>query len=218
MAGAVLVQGGTFDPVHYGHLQTARDVAALLGVQQIRLIPCGDPAHRPAPGATAVQRLAMLQAAVGDESRFTIDAQELHRQGPSYMVDTAISLRQELGDQVPICLMMGSDAFLGLPSWHRWQEILDYLSLVVVKRPGWGVQPSNIPLEKVLAACQVGSVDELLAVAAGRILMVSVSLLDISATDIRRRLAAGKSVEGLVPDEVLALIQQQNLYKNGCKG
>ena len=212
----VLILGGTFDPIHNAHLQTALDVAELLGVAQIRLIPCGDPAHRPAPGASAEQRLAMLRAAVAGDRRFLIDTQELERQGPSYMVDTAASLRRELGESVPICLMMGMDAFLGLPGWHRWSQLLDYLHLVVVERPGWqqAMCQAKPELQQLLTDCRVKSVAEIRGSVAGKILMVEVSRMAISATGIREMIGLGESVEGLLPDAVLKLIEQQKIYQN----
>ena len=212
----VLVLGGTFDPVHNAHLQTALDVAEMLGVKQIRLIPCGDPAHRPAPGATADQRAAMLQAAIAEQPRFVIDRQELERDGPSYMVDTAANLRRELGPSVSIVLMMGMDAFLGLPNWHRWQQLLSYLHLLVVERPGWQREmcQANSELQQLLAEHQVSSVAVLNDTAAGGILMAKVSHIDISATEIRRMIAIGESCSGLLPDAVTEFIEKQKIYQN----
>ena len=212
----ILVLGGTFDPIHNAHLQTALDVAELLSAEQIRLIPCGDPAHRPAPDASAEQRLMMLQVAIAGNKRFLIDTQELERKGPSYMVDTAASLRCELGESVPICLMMGMDAFLGLPSWHCWQQLLDYLHLVVVERPGWqqAMCQAKPELQQLLDAHRAESVQAMCTSASGRILMVAVSRMEISATGIRQRIGRGESVDGLLPDAVLKLIEQQKIYQN----
>ncbi len=212
----VLIQGGTFDPIHNAHLRTALDVAALLAVEQIRLIPCGDPAHRDCPGATAEQRVQMLQSAVQDQPQFVIDAQELQRGGPSYMVDTAKSLRQELGDEVSICLMMGMDAFLGLHQWHQWQQITDYLNLIVVARPHWQDEEKNMHarLQDLLQQRQVATVAELLAVPTGKILMVTVSQLAISATKIREIVKCGESPKGLLPEVVIQQINDQQLYRN----
>ncbi|MCF6217933.1 MAG: nicotinate-nucleotide adenylyltransferase [Gammaproteobacteria bacterium] len=212
---AALILGGTFDPVHNAHLRTASDVAELLGVEQVRLLPCGEPAHREQPGATAAQRLAMLQRAVHGQRRFVIDAQELARSGPSYMVDTAASLRRELGAECCICLMMGMDAFLGLPGWHEWSKVPEYLNLVVIERPGWqGALKQQKILRMLLEQRQVHSVEALLAAPAGKILMVTVSQLPISATQIRNMISAGELPQGLLPESVLALIREQKIYQN----
>ncbi len=207
--------GGTFDPVHNAHLRTANDVAELLGVEQVRLLPCGEPAHREPPVATTAQRLAMLQYAVEGQRRFIIDTQELTRKGPSYMVDTAANLRRELGGECCICLMMGMDAFLGLPGWHEWSKIPGYLNLVVVERPGWqGALKQQKVLRMLLAQRQVYSVEALLAAPTGKILMVTVSQLPISASQIRTMIRVGESPHGLLPESVLALIEKEKIYQN----
>ncbi len=209
----LLAFGGTFDPIHNGHLRTATDVAELLGVAEVRLIPCGKPAHRAPPVATAAQRLKMLQLAVEDQPGFVIDTQELTRSGPSYMVDTATNLRTELGQQCCICLMMGMDAFLGLPNWHQWQKIPEYLNLVVMERPGWqGGQ--HKALQSLLAQRQVTTTEALLSAPAGKILLVTVSKLAISASRIRKKISAGESVDGLLPKAVLELIETEEIYRN----
>ncbi len=212
-ANSVLIFGGTFDPVHNGHLHTATDVAELLGVNQVRLIPCGEPAHRSPPIATAAQRLKMLQLAVEGQASFVIDTQELARSGPSYMVDTAANLRSELGQQCCICLMMGMDAFLGLPNWHQWQKIPEYLNLVVMERPGWQ-KMQHEALQPLLERCQVPTIEALKSAPAGKILMVTVSKLAISASQIREKISAGEPVDGLLPKAVLELIETEKIYQN----
>lgn len=142
--------GGTFDPVHHGHLRIALEAKEALGLTEVRFIPCRQPPHRGDASATAQQRLDLLRLACGDMPGFAVDTRELERPGPSYMVDTLASLRAERGDE-PLCLILGWDAFLGLPGWHRWQNLLDYAHLAVVQRPGstdrvgW-VEPS-LPIE-----------------------------------------------------------------------
>ncbi len=210
---AVLAFGGTFDPLHNGHLRTATDVAKLLGVAQVRLIPCGEPAHRSPPVATAAQRLKMLQLAMNGQPGFMIDTQELMRNGPSYMVDTAANLRAELGEQCCICLMMGMDAFLGLPNWHQWQKIPEYLNLVVMERPGWQGGQYKV-LQSLLEQRQVTTVEALMSAPAGKILMVTVSKLAISASQIREKISTGESAEGLLPEAVLELIKAEKIYQN----
>jgi len=131
----ICILGGTFDPVHFGHLRPAVDVQQALGIACVHLLPCRVPPHRAVPLATAEQRLELLQLAVADEPVLEIDERELHRDGPSYMVDTLESLRAEQGDQ-PVCLALGMDALLGLERWYRWQDIPALCHLVVMHRPG----------------------------------------------------------------------------------
>ena len=216
MTAPILIQGGTFDPVHNAHLRTALDVARQLGVAQIRLLPCGDPPHRPPPGASAAQRLHMLQAAIEGDPRFVIDSRELQRAGPSYMVDTAAELRAEFGPQTPICLMMGMDAFLGLESWRHWRQLTGLLHLVVTQRPGWqgALEHASPVLRQWVAQQESDTVAGLLRHPAGRVLFVPVTQLDISATQVRAMLRAGQSPSYLVPPQVLRVIETENLYQN----
>ncbi len=128
--------GGTFDPVHFGHLRPALEVQQALGLDEVRFIPAGQPPHRDMPHATAPQRLSMLQTAIEDQPGFAADEREIQREGPSYMVDTLALLREELG-QIPLCLILGYDAFLGLPAWHQWHRLIELAHLVITHRPGW---------------------------------------------------------------------------------
>lgn len=135
MTAMIGILGGTFDPVHYGHLRTALDVQEALGLNEIRLIPLRDPPHRSAPLAPASQRLALLRAAIKDNPGFAVDSRELERSGKSYSVDTLHSLKQEQPERV-LCLLLGSDAFDGFPEWHEPERILQLAHLVVMQRPG----------------------------------------------------------------------------------
>src|SRR5690606_33351582 len=137
--------GGTFDPVHHGHLRAALELLQDLELSELRLIPSRIPPHRGTPGATPEQRLAMLRAAVRGQPGFVVDERELRRAGPSYTVDTLHSLRDEFGD-TPLCLIVGADAFLGFPTWRRWTELIELAHVVVMDRPGW-----NAPADGVLA-------------------------------------------------------------------
>ena len=131
----ICILGGTFDPVHFGHLRPALDVQQTLGVEKVWLLPCGLPPHRARPGLSAAQRLELLELAIDAEDGLAIDGRELQRDGPSYMVDTLESLRVEAGEQ-PVCLALGVDALAQLDSWHRWRDILSLCHLVVMQRPG----------------------------------------------------------------------------------
>ena len=147
------VLGGTFDPIHFGHLRPALDCLEALGLSELRFIPLKVAVHRPQPQAPAALRLAMLEAAIADQPGFRVYTRELERPGGSFSYDTLRSLREELGDAVPICLLVGADAFRGFPDWHRPRAILDLAHLVVMRRPG-----TTDPLTPDLQVlCRVGS-------------------------------------------------------------
>lgn len=204
------ILGGTFDPVHFGHLRPALEVQQALGIERVHLLPCRVPPHRGAPVASPEQRLALLRVAVADEAALAIDERELQREGPSYMVDTLEGLRRERGEQ-PLCLALGMDAFAGLESWHRWQDIPDLCHLVIMQRPG-----SAWPRQGVIAGwVEQRRVDEpqvLRSRPAGSIIAVPVTQLTVSSTQIRALLAAGRSPRYLLPDAVLDRIRQENWY------
>lgn len=150
------ILGGTFDPIHFGHLRTALDVVEDLNLQQLRFIPCGEPPHRDQPHASPAQRLAMVQLAIASESRFMVDAREIQRGGPSYMVETLESLRQELGEQQSLGLIVGLDAFAALDSWYRWQDLIDLAHLIIMTRPGWAWRISVVRPCRPSASKQIG--------------------------------------------------------------
>ncbi|MBI1194812.1 MAG: nicotinate-nucleotide adenylyltransferase [Gammaproteobacteria bacterium] len=202
--------GGTFDPVHLGHLRMALEVREALGLREVRFIPCYSPPHRDPADATPEDRLAMLKAAVADESGFVVDTREYDRDGPSYTVDTLSSLRQELPGE-SLCLMMGMDAFVSLPGWSRWDRILDFAHIVVFHRNGIAL-PELGPLVGFFAEHHVTDPAALKARPAGHIWVQDVTPLNISATAIRADLSQGGSVRYLVPDNVLAYIQSNGLY------
>ena len=205
------VFGGTFDPVHFGHLRPALELLEGLGLEEVRMIPCRRPPHRGLPQATPAQRLAMLKAGVGDTPGLRVDDRELRREGPSYMVDTLASLRGELGD-TRLCLLLGMDALAGLASWHDWRTILELAHLVVAHRPGW-TAPEAGEIGELVRARRSDSVDALRAEASGRILFRPVTQLEISASGIRGLLTAGRSPRFLLPDAVLAIIEREGIYR-----
>lgn len=207
------VFGGTFDPVHHGHLRPALELLESLQLQEVRMIPCAVPPHRDSPIASEQTRLAMLQLAVVDEPRLVVDEREIRRGGSSYMVDTLRSLRDEKGD-VPLCLLLGTDAFLGLPNWHEWRELLTLAHIVVAHRPGWQMEKSEMgELSGLLDNREVSSVSALSAKPAGHILLQQVTPLAISATGIRRMINEGKSARFLMPDRVWDYIRTNKLYQ-----
>ena len=208
------VFGGTFDPVHFGHLRPALDVKQALGLREMRLIPAFQPPHRELPVANPGQRLTMLRAAVGDEPDLLVDNREMRREGVSYMVDTLLSLREELGDE-PLCLVLGADAFLQLDSWHQWQRIPELAHLVIAHRPGWEMEVDLLSeeLQQLWQQRLAAEATEMMAQSAGKLWLQPVTQLDISATRIRDLVAAGMSPRFLLPDAVWNLIRMHGLYR-----
>ncbi|WNL45144.1 nicotinate-nucleotide adenylyltransferase [Dyella sp. BiH032] len=188
--------GGTFDPVHLGHLSVAWEAAELLDAE-VRLMPANVPPHKPAPLATADQRVAMLHAALQKQDRLTVDTRELRREGPSYTYDTLRELRAEQGAR-PLVLLLGADAFAGLPTWHRWRELFDVAHLGVLSRPGVEVElPHTLWAE--IDTRRTDDVSSLRASPAGYVIELAVTPLEISATRIRELLAAGRDPRYLLP-------------------
>jgi nicotinate-nucleotide adenylyltransferase len=206
------IYGGTFDPVHYGHLRTALEVQEALGLAELRLVPCQIPPHRGEPGARPEQRLALLQAALNEAPPgLRIDARELERPGPSYMVDTLASLRGELGAERPLVLIVGLDAFLGLHRWRHWRTLFELAHVAVMRRPGF--EPEWPPeLARELERRLTSQAADLSGRPAGLIHCVTVTQLDISASRIRALIASGRSARYLTPDAVLECISRMGLY------
>ena len=207
------IYGGTFDPVHYGHLRTALDVKETLRLSDLRFLPCRIPSHRGSPGASPQQRLRMLELALQNaDAGFSIDRRELDREGPSYMVDTLASLREEDNDR-SICLILGIDAFAALPTWQRWKELFNLANFAVMQRPD-STEPELMgELADFLLERQTEDVGKLAASPFGRITFIDVTQLAISATGIRKLIACGKNPRYLLPDPVLEMIQSQGLYR-----
>ncbi|HET7675273.1 MAG TPA: nicotinate-nucleotide adenylyltransferase [Gammaproteobacteria bacterium] len=210
MARAIGVFGGTFDPIHYGHLRPALDVAEALDLAEVRFIPSGHPPHRGRPVAPSALRLEMVKAAIADEPRFVLDEREIHSDAPSYSVTTLESLRREL-PATPLALIVGMDAFLGLTGWHRWRELLDLAHLVVAHRPGWHLQAEG-ELSTLVASRQTHDPRSLQASPAGHIYLQAVTQLEISSTAIRALVAGSREVRYLMPDEVRKLIIESRCY------
>ncbi len=205
--------GGTFDPVHYGHLLPVLEAAQALGLSEVRFVPAAQPPHRALPAASPNHRLNMLELALAERPDFAavgfrLDDRELRRGGPSYTVVTLESVRAEIGAQ-PLCLIMGVDAFLGLPGWHRWQELIQVAHLVVMQRPGWAVAALPAWATERLARDR----RELEQGPAGRLWFQDVTPQDLSSTRIRERLAQGGSVRGLMPETVREYIERHGLYR-----
>lgn len=202
--------GGSFDPVHVGHLRTAWELLTGLGLAEVRFIPSRVPPHRAPAIAPGALRLQMLEAAIAGQPGFVVDDCELRREGPSYTVDTLAALRASQ-PQRPLVLILGMDAFIGLPTWHRWREIPDLAHIVVVQRPGW-VQQFDGELGQLYADRQLHEVAALGAALAGGILLRQVTRLEIASSSIRNLVAAGGDPRFLVPDSVRELMQTNRIY------
>ncbi|MDS4041219.1 MAG: nicotinate-nucleotide adenylyltransferase [Candidatus Competibacter sp.] len=206
------ILGGTFDPIHYGHLRPALELLEALELAETRFVPCRIPAHRGTPLVTAEQRLAMARLAMVDQPGFATDDRELRREGPSYMVDTLTSLRGSLGGETPLCLIVGTDAFRELHTWHRWRELTGLAHIVVMQRPG-ALEPFLPVLEEFIASRVVYDAFALRQKPFGGILFQPVTQLNISATQIRALLARGQSPRFLLPETVLTYIHDRALYR-----
>lgn len=217
MTAALGILGGTFDPIHYGHLELAREVIAAAGLAAVRLIPAGEPPHRSAPVASAIQRLAMAELAVADYRGLAVDPREINRAGRSYTVPTLEELRAEAGTG-PLALIVGADAFLDFPTWHRWRELFALAHIVIVARPGTAFGGDLPPALAPEWKCRYKPTPDALGAApAGAIVRVAITPRPISASAIRAALARGDTaaVRGLLPPAVLAYIERNRLYRPG---
>jgi nicotinate-nucleotide adenylyltransferase len=211
-AASIGIFGGTFDPVHYGHLRAATEARESLGLAELSLLPAGDPPHRSDTVATAHQRLDMLRLATGSCPELRVDDREVRRRGPSFMVDTLMEIRAEAG-AVPLLLMIGQDAANALDSWHRWRELFNLAHLVVMRRPDAHFNCSG-ELRREIEQRRVEDPAGLQRSPAGSVLALHVTQLDISSTLIRGLFAAGRSPRFLMPDEVIEYIRERQLYGN----
>lgn len=202
--------GGTFDPIHYGHLRSAFELLQALLFEEVRFIPCGDPPHRGMTFADAALRYRMVEVATAGQPGFIADDRELQRDGLSYSIDTLIGLRAEFPGR-SLCLIVGMDAFLGLQKWHRWNEILDIAHIVVAHRPGWRA-PDMGPLGQLISEHGTHRVADLHDATHGRIHIHAVTQLEIASTEIRDLVAAGRDPRFLMPDDVRDVIEESGIY------
>ena len=208
--GPIGLFGGTFDPIHFGHLRTALELLDHLQLAEVRFTPCGHPPHGKMPMASATLRLDMVQAAIAGQPGFVVDERELNRPGPSYTVDTLEALRAESASR-SLGLIVGMDAFVDMGSWHRSEDILHLAHIIVARRPG--AQPPESGLAgALLAAHEVTDSAALAAAPAGRILVHTVTQLEISSSAIRATARVGQSQRFLVPDSVATLIETSSCY------
>lgn len=208
--GPLAIMGGAFDPVHFGHLRSAVELQECLQLGELRFVPSANPPHSPPHIASVELRMSMLQAALVDMPGCTIDGRELSRKAPSWSVVTLEELRAENGSR-SLCMILGMDAFLGLPDWHRWEELCGLAHIVVASRPG-SAPPAEGPLGELLAACGTHDPEELRRLSAGKIFMQEVTQLEISSSAVRECLSGGSSARYLVPDSVLKIIEDSGCY------
>jgi nicotinate-nucleotide adenylyltransferase len=217
-AGALGIFGGTFDPLHVGHLRLAIEAREALGLAEVCFIPAGNPALRNAPRAAPQDRLAMVELALASLPGCSMDPAEVlaapAHPAPSYTVDTLRRLRAKHGSTRPLVLLLGADAFARLEEWHRWRDLFDLAHIAVATRPGHEiiVGAGDTALDGEFRARKRAAAD-LAAAPAGRIVPFAITALEISATAIRERLARGLSVRHLVPDPVLDYIETQQIYR-----
>ena len=204
------VFGGTFDPIHYGHLRSAYELLQDLDLGEVRFVPSAAPPHRGSTFAPAELRYRMVEVAVAGQQGFVVDDCEFHRDGPSYTVDTLTAIRAER-DAASLCLIVGMDAYLGLTTWHRWTDILALAHIVVAHRPGWQV-PDTGALGELLAERGTDDAGELHRQTCGRIYHHAVTQLEIASTEIRELVAAGKDPRFLMPDGVRDIIVASGCY------
>ncbi|MBA3660375.1 MAG: nicotinate-nucleotide adenylyltransferase [Gammaproteobacteria bacterium] len=207
---AIGILGGTFDPIHMGHLRMALELYEMLDLAKVHILPCFQPVHRKLPSASPLQRLKMVQCAVVGAPELFADDREIRRQSPSYMIDTLFDLHEEFAN-TPLCLIIGIDAFLGFPSWHRYEEILKQAHIIIAHRPQYQLPETGIVADLVKERLQheISFIHENMA---GGILLRPITALDISATDIRKQIAVGRNPRFLLPDQVYDYIQEQGIY------
>lgn len=210
--------GGTFDPVHVGHLRLAEEAADVLGLARVRWIPAGQPRHREPPHVAAARRLRLVELAVAGNPRFEVDPAEAASGEASYTVPTLQRLRGELGGRRPLVLLLGADAYAGLPGWHRWQELFALAHVAVAQRPGFAVDPAALPAalqaEHARRSVPDNDVAALAASPAGCVLSFPMTPLAVSATQVRGLLAAGRSARYLLPQPVIDYIDLHHLYRS----
>lgn len=212
------ILGGTFDPVHHGHLRIAQEALEQCDLAQVRFVPCGTPPHRPAPKAEAKSRWEMVRLALNGHPDFQVDVHELFRTDPCYTVDTLTALRVEIGAQQPLCLILGGDAFLQLHTWHEWKRLFELAHIVVLQRAGGpplgnAMNEADAALQAEYRARLAPGARALHEAPNGAIFVADMPALEISSTDIRRRCAEGKSIRYLVPDAVANYINIHQLYR-----
>ena len=217
-SGAPLVGifGGTFDPIHYGHLRVAEEIVETVGLQKMYFVPAGMPRLRHSPVASSQHRVEIVRLAIQKNPDFVLDEREIYRDGVSYSIDTVREFKQEFGEEVRLCFILGADAFIKLPEWNNWKELFNLCHFIVSTRPGYSLTLIKELLSKELREeCSqrwVSNTETLKKETSGLIFIASTTMLDISATSIRAHIAAGRSVRHLVPSVTVNYISENKLY------
>lgn len=209
--GMKAIFGGTFDPIHFGHLRAAIEAVEALGLEELIMLPAGNPPHRGTTFAAAPDRLAMLKLAVSDVPGLSVDDREVKREGYSFMVDTLTEFRTEIGPDLPLALLLGQDAVNDLDSWKEWRRLFDLAHIIIMRRPESRHAYSGELFEQIQQGL-TGDQSVLNQKASGCVLPIELTQLDISSTDIRNRLQQHKSCRYLLPDSVIEYIRQSALY------
>lgn len=205
----IAIIGGTFDPIHFGHLRPALDIAEKLSLTEVRFIPSTTPPHRWQPEASAEDRINMVKLSIEGTKPFILDDREYHREGASYTIDTLKSIRSEIGNDQSFSMILGLDAFQSFTSWKDWKEIVETCHIVIAARPGYQIDAT---LDEYLATRVTDNIDDLRSFAAGKIYFCDVTQLDISATMIRDKLKNQQSCDYLTPAKVCDYIESNKLY------
>ena len=217
-SGAPLVGifGGTFDPIHYGHLRVAEEIVETVGLQKMYFVPAGMPRLRHSPVASPQHRVEIVRLAIQKNPDFVLDEREIYRDSVSYSIDTAREFKQEFGEEVRLCLVLGADAFIKLPEWNNWKELFNLCHFIVSTRPGYTFTLIKELLSKELREeCSqrwVSNTETLKKETSGLIFIASTTMLDISATSIRAHIAVGRNVRHLVPSVTVNYISENKLY------
>ena len=208
--------GGTFDPIHYGHLRIAAEIVKTVGLQKLHFVPAGMPRLRHSPVASPQHRVEIVRLAIQKNPDFVLDEREINRDGVSYSIDTVREFKQEFGEEVRLCFVLGADAFINLPEWSNWKELFNLCHFIVSTRPGYTLTLIKELLSKELREeCSqrwVSNTESLRKDTSGLIFIASTTMLDISATSIRAHIAVGRSVRHLVPSVTVNYISENKLY------
>lgn len=213
---AIGIYGGTFDPIHYGHLRMAEELADIIGLQRVIFVPSGSPRLRAAPAAARMARSEMVRLAIQGNDRFTVDEREINRPGISTTIESLREFRAELGSRVALCFIIGADAFLKIDQWHEWRALFHVCHFVIVSRPGYAPVDSQFissgDIESEWTQRRIFNADDLKLQPAGYIFTPRTSRLEISASQIRDLAGNGKSLRYLLPEVVADYIRLNSLY------
>ncbi|OAT24334.1 nicotinate-nucleotide adenylyltransferase [Proteus myxofaciens] len=209
---AIALYGGTFDPIHYGHLRPVEALSRLIGLKEVVWLPNNIPPHRPQPEASSQQRLEMVRLAIQPFRSFRVDTREIEKAAPSYSIETLSDFRKEIGNKQSLAFIIGQDSLLSINTWHKWEELLDVCHLLVCARPGYQTTFSSKEMQSWLEQHQTTQYEDIHRLPAGKVFLADTPLYNISATDIRARHKAGLNCHDLLPTAVEDYINQQQLY------